>query len=313
MMEDQGAVSCEVLELEEQVPQIRAQVEARLTQLIPSELESPERLHKAIRYSLLSPGKRIRPVFTVMTALHLGGQGVAVIDVACAFEMLHCASLILDDLPSMDNAVLRRGQPANHCAFGEATAMLAALALLNRAYGVISEVRDLPASVRLEMITSLSNALGSEGVIAGQVYDLHPDWQVNNVQSVEFMHGQKTGALFVASAEAGARVAGLKGTQLDPIRAYAWNFGVAFQILDDLLDASSTDVVAGKETGKDVFKATFVSLEGTETARIHVSRFVDAAVAALVPLGPQAVPLAQFARSLLNSHQGVHYGSNALV
>ncbi len=305
MSGDRGARNSEEFEIDAQVIQIKAKLEERLQQLVPSELESPERLHKAMRYSLLSSGKRIRPVFTVITALHLGAEEVRVMDIACAIEMVHTASLILDDLPCMDNATLRRGQPANHCAFGEATAILAALALLNRAYGVISEVRDLSVSIRLELVHLLSHALGSDGAIAGQVYDLHPDWQESDVHSLERIHGQKTGALFVASGEAGARVAGLTGTQLDPIRAYALNFGLAFQILDDLLDASSTDVAVGKDIGKDVFKATYVSVEGAETARAHVSRCIDAAVAALLPLGPKATPLAQFAQSLLKSNQGL--------
>ncbi|MGC1952857.1 MAG: polyprenyl synthetase family protein [Gammaproteobacteria bacterium] len=283
---------------ETETENMRRRIERRLDALVADRAESPHQLQQAMRYSLLAGGKRIRPVVTLMTAVHLGGQEHLALDPACAIEMVHTASLILDDLPCMDDATLRRGQPANHRVFGVDTAILAAMALLNRAYAVISSVHEISPELRLKLIDLLAGAVGSDGIIAGQIRDLRQDLRWQDAESLERMHGQKTGALFVAAAETGARLAGIPEQGLEPIRDFARNLGLAFQTLDDLLDTSSMASAAGKDVGKDCGKATFVSFMGEGRARLMVSRLIEAAVNALGPLAPASEPLAQLAYSL---------------
>lgn len=284
--------------LETEMANRRRRIERRLGALVADCAESPHQLQQAMRYSLLAGGKRIRPVVTLMAAGHLGGQEHVALDPACAIEMVHTASLILDDLPCMDDATLRRGQPANHRVFGVDTAILAAMALLNRAYAVIGNVHGISHELRLKLIDLLANAVGSEGIIGGQMRDLNENLHWHDSESLERLHGQKTGALFVASAETGARLAGIPEQRLEPIRDFALNLGLAFQTLDDLLDTSSMASATGKDVGKDRGKATFVSFLGESRARLKVSRLIEAAVNALGPFAPASEPLAQLAYSL---------------
>jgi geranylgeranyl diphosphate synthase type II len=251
-----------------------------------------------MRYSLLAGGKRIRPVLTVQVATDLGASEEAALDVACAVEMVHAASLILDDLPCMDDAALRRGQPANHLVFGEDTAILAATALLNRAFGVIAECDLLPAQTRLDLTRLLSDSVGSNGIIAGQFCDLqirhgHGD----DVAGLTEMYGQKTGALFVAALEAGARVAGVDDAWVKAVREYGVNLGLAFQLLDDLLDTFGSQEDIGKDTGQDNEKSTLASRLGADETRQVVHRYVESAASALEPLGRSGHQLADLARS----------------
>jgi geranylgeranyl diphosphate synthase type II len=152
----------------DEVIRVRRLVDGRLDELVPSGTGQAQALHESIRYSLLASGKRIRPVLAILTCKYLGEKELAVLDPACAIEMVHTASLILDDMPSMDDASLRRGRPTNHLVFGDDTATLASVALLNRAFGVISEAEGLTALIRVELIRLLSEAIGSNGIIAGQ-------------------------------------------------------------------------------------------------------------------------------------------------
>jgi len=230
----------------------RRRINERLAELVPDENTDPRLLHESMRYSLLAGGKRIRPVLTIQVATDLGATEEAALDTACAVEMVHAASLILDDLPCMDDASVRRGQPANHLVFEEDTAILAATALLNRAFGVIVECDLLPAQTRLDLIRLLSNSVGSNGIIAGQFCDLqirhgHGD----DVAALTEMYGQKTGALFVAALEAGARVAAVGEAWIRAVREYGVNLGLAFQLLDDLLDTFGSQHEIGKNTGQD--------------------------------------------------------------
>jgi geranylgeranyl diphosphate synthase type II len=281
-------------------------VDARLDELVPSSDRPPQRLHEAIRYSLLAPGKRVRPLLCLLTAEYLGGDGEAALDAACAIEMIHTASLVLDDLPAMDDATLRRGLPANHVSYGEDTALLAAMALLNRAYGVLGAARGLSEPIRLALVQLLTQAVGTDGIIAGQDCDLKADLLVRDHISLEKMHTQKTGALFVAAVEAGARVAETRREWLPALRIFGSKLGLAFQTGDDLADALGTEATTGKNVGQDVGKPTMLSFLGHDRAVQVASAFVQSAILALEPLGPAGEPFAQLARALIYSQSAAH-------
>jgi len=273
-------------------------VNRRLGELVPAEDCDPQLLHRAMRYSLLAGGKRIRPLLTMQVANDFGAPEESALDTACAIEMVHTASLILDDLPCMDDAALRRGKVTNHRLFGEDTAILAATALLNRAFGVVAECDHLEASIRLDLVRLLSQSVGSDGIIAGQFLDLRSDWRhQTDVSGLVEMYAQKTGALFVAAVEAGARIAGVSEAWVSAVREYAVNLGLAFQILDDLLDAHGRTEEIGKDTGQDSHKTTVVSHLGADEAQLEVRRYMDSAALALEPLGDSGTPLIDLARS----------------
>ena len=238
-----------------------------------------------MRYSLLAGGKRIRPLLTIQVATDLGASMTAALDPACAIEMVHTASLILDDLPCMDDAFLRRGEPANHRVFGEDTAILAATALLNQAFGVIADSEHLTAQTRLDLTRLLSESVGSNGIIAGQFRDLQMQQGRGNDAQLTEMYAQKTGALFVAALEAGARVAGVDQSWVIAVREYGANLGLAFQLLDDLLDTFGSRADIGKDVGQDAEHETLASRLGEKGARLAVDRYIDSAATALEPLG----------------------------
>jgi len=276
----------------------RRRINQRLAELIPHETTEPRPLHESMRYSLLAGGKRIRPVLTIQVATDLGATEDEALDAACAVEMVHAASLILDDLPCMDDARLRRGQPANHLVYNEDTAILAATALLNRAFGVIAECDLLSAQTRLDLTRLLSDSVGSNGIIAGQFCDLqirhgHDD----DVAALTEMYGQKTGALFVAALEAGAHVAGVDDVWVKAVREYGVNLGLAFQLLDDLLDTFGSREDIGKDTGQDGGKSTLASRLGAHGTRQEVHRYVESAASALEPLGRSGHQLVNLARA----------------
>jgi geranylgeranyl diphosphate synthase type II len=280
----------------------RRRINQRLAELVADETVDPRPLHESMRYSLLAGGKRIRPVLTIQVATDLGATEEAALDAACAVEMVHAASLILDDLPCMDDASLRRGQPANHLVFGEDTAILAATALLNRAFGVIAECDLLPAQTRLDLTRLLSDSVGSNGIIAGQFCDLQiRQGHGDDVADLTEMYGQKTGALFVAALEAGALVAGVDEDWVQAVREYGVNLGLAFQLLDDLLDTFGSREDIGKDTGQDDRKSTLASRLGAHGTRQEVHRYVESAASALEPLGRSGNQLANLARSYTRS------------
>jgi geranylgeranyl diphosphate synthase type II len=288
-------------ELETRIDAIRQAVDARLGELVPGEEAPPEKLHRSMRYSLLAPGKRIRPIVTILTGETLGAPRGAALDPACALEMVHTASLILDDLPSMDDAVLRRGRPANHVEFGQDIATLASVSLLNRAYSVLASARGVEGDRRLELVNVLARTIGDEGIVAGQVHDLHLSPSEDpDLAALEHTAGQKTSALFVAGAEMGARLAGAGDERLEAIRLFAWELGLCFQVLDDLVDLYGSRGSTGKDVGQDTSKTTFASLMGPERAEEASEKYARAAVRALEPFGPSAEPLARLVRYLLD-------------
>jgi geranylgeranyl diphosphate synthase type II len=264
---------------------LRAAVDRRLAELAPPVGSAPDRLVEAVRYCLLAPGKRFRPMVTLLAAAELGAPEGAALDLGCAFEMIHAASLILDDLPSMDDAGLRRGLPTIHRAFDEATAILAGVGLLNQAYAVIAADRSLPAPLRAELAGRAAQAVGFSGLIAGQARDLFDRDQARDPAALERLNHEKTGVLIVAAAQGGALVAGAPPAVVEAMGVFARHIGLAFQIRDDLIDAQDPIEVAGKDVGKDAAMATVVSTLGPAGSRQVMEAHLAKASGALAQAG----------------------------
>lgn len=241
---------------------------------------------RAMAYTVRAPSKRVRPVLTLLAAELCGATAGRAVTVAAVIELVHASSLILDDLPSMDNAPLRRGQKANHLEFGESVAILAAFALLNLAYATLSRAYDAPVSTRLSSL--VSDAVGSEGLIGGQAIDLLATDQQISFEMLERIHRKKTGALFSAAATAGAVVSDASADVIRSLSAYAKNLGLAFQIIDDLLDVEGDPRATGKATREDIKKTTFVSFSGVAGARQLALELCQTADRALEPFGRRA-------------------------
>jgi geranylgeranyl diphosphate synthase type II len=269
-------------------------VDRRLPELLPAAEQRPEPVHRAMHYALTGAGKRLRPVLTLAVAELFGVRSDTVLDLACAIEMVHACSLVLDDLPSMDDATLRRGRPTAHLAFGENVALLAALALLNRAYSLVAESAhrlSLKRYTSEDMVHHLAAAIGSEGLIGGQALDLLASPGELDLELLEYIHSHKTGALFMAAGELGAMAADARRRDLERIARFAKNLGLAFQISDDLLDVLGTPDSTGKDAHQDESKATFVKLLGIAGAQSLAAELLGFAVDSLAPLGRKGDPL----------------------
>ncbi len=246
----------------------------------------------AMRYTLLAPSKRVRGVLALLAA-DVCGTASRALPAACAIEAVHAASLMLDDLPSMDDAPLRRGRPSSHVTYGDAITILAAFGLLNRAFGHLAANYDASLSQRLTAL--LSNAVGLDGLVGGQAEDVLATERTLTFDSLERIHRRKTGVLFSAAAAAGVLTAGGSPGDLSALTAYAKNLGLAFQIVDDLLDVTGTTEETGKAVRADVRKTTFVSFSGVEGARALADELCRTAAMALTPFGRRAEPLLQLA------------------
>ncbi len=291
------------VEIAAELARLAAQVEQRLPHLLPDRDARPESVHRAMHYALTSPGKRLRPVLTLAVAELFGGRHSATLDLACAVEMVHACSLILDDLPAMDDASLRRGRPTVHIQFGEDIALLAAFALFNRAFELVAEsgqALPLRRYTTEDMSHHLAGAIGTRGLIGGQTLDLESRQDDLDLERLEYIHSHKTGALFIAAGELGAMAADARRREMAMISGFAKNLGLAFQITDDVLDATGTTEQLGKQAGADADKVTFVKLLGVEGAQQLAAELLEFAVAALAPLGSRAATLhalAAFVRS----------------
>ena len=261
----------------------QAQVDAELARLLPP---SGEPVPRSMAYTVLAPSKRVRPVLTLLAAELCGGTTERSVPAAAVMELVHASSLILDDLPSMDDAPLRRGRRTNHLEFGEAIAILAAFGLLNMAYGTIARRYDPPLASRLSSL--LAEAVGVDGLIGGQAADLLATEQQIGFEMLERIHRGKTGALFSAAATAGALVAGAPADKVASLAAYAKNLGLAFQIIDDLLDVEGNPAETGKAVREDAKKTTFVSFSGVDGARQLATELCQTADRALAPFGRRA-------------------------
>jgi geranylgeranyl diphosphate synthase type II len=287
---------------------LRAATEAALEAALPPETAWPETIHRAVRYSLFAGGKRIRPVLVLAAGEAVGAPRAELLPLACAVEMIHTYSLIHDDLPAMDDDDLRRGKPTSHKVFGEAIAILAGDALLTRAFHVLATVpagvEDSLARRRLAATEVLAEACGTGGLIGGQVMDLESEGRATSAADLERLHRAKTGALLSACVRGGAILGGARPDELQALSRYAAAIGLAFQVVDDVLDATEDAASLGKTAGKDAaaHKATYVSVHGIERAREMADALLREALAAVAPLGPRGVLLHALARLIVERH-----------
>ncbi|HGG8401285.1 TPA: polyprenyl synthetase family protein [Neisseria meningitidis] len=276
----------------------QAQTELLLERFLPSEGEIPHTLHEAMRYAALDGGKRLRPML-VLAASELGeAVHEAVEQAMAAIEMIHVYSLVHDDMPAMDNDSLRRGKPTCHIKYGEATALLTGDALQTQAFDVLSRPTELPAARQLAMLSVLAKAGGSRGMAGGQAIDLANVGKQMVQADLEQMHSLKTGALIHAAVLLGATACpDLSDAELSVLDAYAAKLGLAFQVIDDVLDCEADTATLGKTAGKDADndKPTYVKLMGLEAARSYAHKLVAEAVALLEPFGDKALRLRQLA------------------
>ncbi|KJS09298.1 MAG: farnesyl-diphosphate synthase [Hoeflea sp. BRH_c9] len=265
---------------------------------LEGEIARPAHLISAMRHGVLNGGKRLRPFLVMETANLLGAPKDAASRVAAALECIHCYSLIHDDLPSMDDDDLRRGQPTVHIAFDEATAILAGDALLTLAFDILSapETR-LPAEIKVSLINQMARAAGIGGMVGGQSLDLHAERETPDEAAILRLQAMKTGALLRYACAAGAIAAGADNKTLARMSRFGEIIGLAFQLADDLLDVTSDAATLGKATGKDAGrgKATLVSLHGNEAVRLRLDELVEEAALLLDPFGAAAGPLKQAA------------------
>ena len=275
----------------------RRVVEETLQRILPLTSDDDGGVAESMRYTVLAPGKRIRPLILLAVADLYQAERSRVLPSACAVELVHACSLILDDLPCMDNAELRRGRPSNHRVHGEATAILAAFGLLNLAYGLVAGGASVPDTIRAAVARKLSEALGTLGLIGGQALDLGLAAPRLDLHELERIHSRKTGSLFIASVTIGARLAGAPENEEAALGAFAKNLGLAYQIVDDLLDASGDPSVTGKDARADR-RGNFVTLAGLEGARRLTGELSECAMEHLTPLGQRAALLRGLALEL---------------
>ena len=275
----------------------RALVDEHLRK-IATAVAAPAPLAEPLRRALSSSGKRVRALLTIASGEALGCKAEKLLDAAAAMEMIHASSLILDDLPAMDDAMMRRGEPALHRTFGEDLAILASVALLNQAYGLVAanhaalSPRRWPA---YQVVQRVVDAVGWDGTIAGEAVDLHSEGSSLDFDTLEFIHSRKTGALFVAAGAIGGMLANGDPAMVRRIEVYAKNLGLAFQITDDVLDVTADAAQLGKDVGKDVGKLTFVKLAGVEGARQLAGELVETSLQAIAPMRAAADPLRKLA------------------
>ena len=267
--------------------------EEALEQAVP--VLYPEKIYEAMRYSLLAGGKRLRPIICLATCEMTGGTIEMAIPTACALEMIHTMSLIHDDLPSMDNDDYRRGKLTNHKVYGEDVAILAGDALLAYAFEyVASQTQDVPADRVLRVITHLGRAVGAAGLVGGQIVDLESEGKSDiSIDTLNFIHNHKTAALLEACVVCGAILADTSSVDLQRLSRYAQNIGLAFQIVDDILDITATQEELGKTAGKDIEaqKVTYPSLWGLDESRVKAQKLIQEACEQLESYGEKAYPL----------------------
>lgn len=273
---------------------LNARIAARLDTLIPCEETSPSGLHRAMRHTAMAPSKRVRPMLTLIVTEHLGGDPETALDPGCAIEMIHAASLIFDDLPAMDDASERRGRPSNHIAFDEATAMLAGIGLLSRAFGVVSTAPDLDPAQRAAIGALLAESVGSEeGTVGGQFHDLRLQAGGRDQAALNAAHAGKTAALFVACARVAGVVVNAAPSRMEKLSRFGASVGAAFQAFDDLRDASQTNCNRDAAT-----PANLVVLIGEKAARARAWESMEHALATIADIGCKDSPLDEYVKTL---------------
>lgn len=278
-----------------------AEVDAAMDAFLPKENERPATIHAAMRYALFAGGKRLRPVLCLAAAEACGGEVSNALAPACALELMHTYSLVHDDLPAMDDDDLRRGRPTCHKVFGEGMAVLCGDALLTEAFIVLAKT---PAANRYgvrEYIAELAETGGSKKLIGGQVMDLEGEGKKPTKRELVRIHEAKTAALLTTSLRLGAMTANATPAKLDALTTFGYNLGLAFQVIDDILDVTQSTEVLGKTAGKDqaVEKATYPSIIGLPASRKEAAKLTKAAMDALKPLGKKGARLEEIAGYLL--------------
>ncbi len=276
-------------------------VEADLIRELHRTKSLDEKLLQAMEYSLMAGGKRLRPILLMAAADSINGNGEKFITVADALEMIHTYSLIHDDLPAMDDDDYRRGKLTNHKVFGEAMAILAGDALLTLAFEVVLRQRDVAPEILTAVLREIGTAAGMSGMVGGQVIDLRSEGVKIDLATLKRMHMGKTGALFKAAIRSGAILAQAPDEKLNALTRYAENFGLAFQITDDILDVTGDEKILGKATGSDAknFKSTYVTLTSLDDAKRYAQAAVDEALNALENFGTEADFLRELVQYLI--------------
>ncbi len=276
-------------------------VNAALDRFLPSEKTKPATIHKAMRYSLFAGGKRMRPAVLLAAAAACGGSEKDAMPLACAVECIHTYSLIHDDLPAMDNDDFRRGKPTNHKVFGEGIAVLAGDALLTQAFEIAAQAKGWPRYSHRDLVLEIAKASGSLQLIAGQVADVEGEGKKTSVAQLRYIHERKTSALLCCSVRLGGMSANCSPAQLKALTDFGYNVGLAFQVIDDILDVTQTSEQLGKTAGKDVAvaKATYPAIVGLEKSRKIATQLTDKAFASLKTFQGRAVALEALAEFLL--------------
>jgi geranylgeranyl pyrophosphate synthase len=276
-------------------------IEDDLKARIPSHSMLAPALISAMRYAVIGGGKRIRPLLTCATAVSLGADRQLALAPACAVEFIHAYSLIHDDLPAMDDDDLRRGRPTVHIAFGQATAILAGDALQALAFQTLANAETVPTAARLAMVESLARAAGWQGMVGGQAFDIDATHRTISLDALEAMHRAKTGALLTTAIDLGALAAGANSDVRAALQEYGAAIGLAFQVVDDLLDVTEPTAQLGKRAGADsaAGKNTFPGLLGIDASRERAAQLYDQATATLNRAGISSGPLHTIARRIV--------------
>lgn len=296
--------SGESLDLDRYLRNRKELIDAALMKILPNERDYPPKLCKAMRYSILNGGKRIRPILAMAAFDAVGGKGDTILPFACALEFVHTYSLIHDDLPAMDDDDFRRGKPTVHRVFGEAVAILAGDALLTGAFQTMSHgalEHGIDLEMSMEIIHEISQTAGFSGLVGGQIMDIESEGRAADLPTVEYIHTHKTGALILASLRTGAKLGGASSDKLEAITRYGERIGLAFQIVDDILDVIGESSTLGKEVGSDEArkKATYPGVVGIEESKRLAENLVKEAIAHLTILEEKAEPLEEIARYLV--------------
>jgi geranylgeranyl diphosphate synthase type II len=290
-----------LIELDAKIVEYSKIIDGALLKYLPNENTLEAEVCRAMKYSLMAGGKRLRPILVLEFCRLCGGQIEDALPFACAIEMIHTYSLIHDDLPAMDDDDLRRGKPSNHKMFGEAVAILAGDALLNRAFEIMlsPDVTIEPQRV-IKAAFELAAASGVTGMIGGQMIDLEYEEKQCKVEILKQMHLKKTGAMIIAACKIGCIVAGADNKKIEAAQNYGKNIGLSFQIQDDILDAISDSETMGKPSGSDAQngKSTFVTVLGIEKSRELVNQYTDTAISEIVIFGEQNKYISKLAQKL---------------
>jgi len=292
-----------IMDINAYISESKKLVDECLEKLLPAGSTEPSTIHKAMRYSVFAGGKRVRPILVLASGESVSGKRDVLLHLGAGIEMMHTYSLIHDDLPALDNDDLRRGLPTCHKVFGDAMAILAGDALMTRCYQILVDLPGLSDSTRVSIIREISRATGTiDGMVGGQVVDLESEGKPISARALEYIHDSKTGALLRACVRCGALAAGAGNNELQALTEFGGKIGLVFQIVDDILDVTSSSETLGKTAGKDakVKKATYPAFYGIEASRQKASELVASALEDIRDFGESARYLRSLAQFVLS-------------